>query len=305
MRRYYSIVAFAALLIFAPGAFADSMTFTDPGSNVWAGVYVNPYTGVDNTNGMVLTLYCDDWNTEFSGNPTWLAAIAPLVPSAFPTDGPAAYAATNFLFGGITSAYDFTLDATNHIKATEVDFTVLSAVAYYRYLEAAYLFGQIQNTTDATTRQQLSAAAWTLFVDGNGDPTHVSQLVGAINSTGYGPAVVADLTAAASAAGTPARPNYQVGSGWHVVTPASGFVMQEFMYDPPPCAGAGEYPPAGNCVGRLRQRPRPALVVGTTEVSLLKRVVSRRGNGLLSRRTVVVFLSRRFSFRWAVGGYLS
>jgi hypothetical protein len=223
MRRCYSIVAFAALLIFAPGAFADSMTFTDPGSNVWAGVYVDPYTGVDNTNGKVLTLYCDDWNTEFSGKPTWTAAIAPLVPSA----------ATNFRFGGITSAYDFTLDASDNIQATQ--YTALNFPGpYYLYLEAAYLFGQIQNTTDATTRQQLSAAAWTLFVDGNGDPTHVSQLVGAINSTGYGSAVVADLTAAASAAGTPASPNYQVGSGWYVVTPAPGFVMQEFMYDPPP-----------------------------------------------------------------------
>jgi hypothetical protein len=43
MARYSYIIAFAVLLIFAGGAFADSMTFTNPGSNVWQGVYVNVY----------------------------------------------------------------------------------------------------------------------------------------------------------------------------------------------------------------------------------------------------------------------
>src|ERR1039458_8720529 len=75
MTRYSYIIAFAVLLIFAGGAFADSMYFSDPGNNVWAGVYVDPYTGVDKDNNKTLTLYCDDWNTEFSGNPTWPAVI--------------------------------------------------------------------------------------------------------------------------------------------------------------------------------------------------------------------------------------
>ena len=222
MKRYSSIVAFAALLIFAPGAFADSMTFTNPGSNVWAGVYVNPYTGLDTTTNQVLTLYCDDYNTEFSGNPTWDAVITPLVP----------FQASRLLFGGITSAYDFTLEpSTTIIQATS--YTTLDFPGpYYLYLEAAYLFGQIQHTTDATTKQELSAAAWSLFVNSGS----VGTLVSAINNSGstFAVDVANDLTAAATAAGTPANPNSSVGSGWSVVTPASGVTMQEFFTDPPP-----------------------------------------------------------------------
>ena len=229
MRRCPCIIAFAALLIFAGGASADSMTFTDPGSNVWAGVYVNPYTGKDNTNGKVLTLYCDDWNTEFSGNPTWNAVITPLGSSA----------AANLRFGNATSAsvYDFTLNSDD-IQAT--NYTPLDFPGpYCLYLEAAYLFGQIQtlsseNQTTARriAEQEFSAAAWSLFVEGSS----VGTLVNAINNSGstFAVDVAHDLTAAASAAGTPAHPNYQVASGWYVVTPASGFVMQEFMYGPFP-----------------------------------------------------------------------
>ena len=211
MKRYSSIVAFAALSIFAPGAFADSMTFTDPGSNVWAGVYVDPYAGVDNNNGKVLTLYCDDYNTEFSGNPTWDAVITPLVPSPVPSSPSDAetYAATNFLFGNTTDAY-------------------------YKYLEAAYLFGQIQNTSVAITKQELSAAAWKLFVDGG----HVTQLNTAISNSGptFASDVATDLANAAFAAGSPTNLNYSVGSGWYVITPVLGgfYPMQEFFTDPPP-----------------------------------------------------------------------
>jgi len=220
MRRYYSIVAFAVLLIFASGAFADEMYFSNPGSNVWQGVYVNPYTGLDNTNGKVLTLYCDDYNTEFSGNPTWEATIAPLSNGA------------GFLFSGVTYAdvYDFTLNGPS-IQATA--YTALNFPgAVYLYLEAAALFDRIQNTTDAITKQELSAAAWSLFVNSS----NVGTLVTAINNSGspFAVAVANDLTDAAAAAGTPANPNLSVGSGWYVVTPGSKFVIQEFMYDPSP-----------------------------------------------------------------------
>jgi hypothetical protein len=215
MARYSYIIAFAVLLVFAGGAFADSMTFTNPGSNVWQGVYVNPYTGLDTTDHTTLTLYCDDYNTEFSGNPTWEASIALLVPSPVPSSPSDAetYAATNFLFGRTPDAY-------------------------YMYLEAAYLFGQIRDTSVAVTKQELSAAAWTLFVDGN----NVTQLNTAISTSGstFASDVATDLDNAASAAGSPTNLIYSVGYGWYVVTPEAPAVgttdvypMQEFMYYSP------------------------------------------------------------------------
>jgi hypothetical protein len=225
MKRYSSIVAFAALSIFAPGAFADSMTFTDPGSNVWAGVYVDPYTGRDTTTNQVLTLYCDDYNTEFSGNPIWNANIAPLTPGG------------NFLFSNVTSAsvYDFTLDSSDDIQATA--YTTFPG-AFNLYLEAAYLFGRIQTLSPGTQttavqreEQELSAAAWSLFVNSGS----VSTLVTAINNSGstFAQDVANDLTAAATAA---SNPNFNVGSGWYVITPVPGgfYPMQEFLTDPPP-----------------------------------------------------------------------
>jgi hypothetical protein len=220
MTRYSCIFAFAVLLVFASGAFADEMYFSNPGSNVWQGVYVNPYTGLDTANGKVLTLYCDDYNTEFSGNPTWEATIAPLSNGA------------GFLFSGVTYAdlYYFTLNGSS-IQATA--YTALNFPgAVYLYLEAAALFDQIQHTTDAITKQELSAAAWSLFVNSS----NVGTLVTAINNSGspFAVAVANDLTDAAAAAGTPANPNLSVGSGWYVVTPGSKFVIQEFMYDPSP-----------------------------------------------------------------------
>src|ERR1017187_6623700 len=69
--------ALASMLILTGSAFADSFTFTSPGSVTWNGVYVNPYQANDNTQTQhnPLTIYCDDWNTDFSGNPTWNATV--------------------------------------------------------------------------------------------------------------------------------------------------------------------------------------------------------------------------------------
>jgi hypothetical protein len=235
MTRYSYIVAFAVLLVFASGAFADEMTFSNPGTNIWwngvVNVYVNPYTGLDDHNGQTLSLYCDDWNTDFSGNPTWNASVQSLNSSNV----------ASFLFGNVTyetgpgdpTVYDFTLDPSNHIQATTYTASSFPG-AFDLYLEVAVLFDGIQKTTDPIKQQELSAAAWSLFVNSS----NVGTLVAAINNSGstFAPDVANDLTAAAA---TVASQGAAIASGWEVVTPKPGsstdlYPMQEFLTDPPP-----------------------------------------------------------------------
>lgn len=243
MRQYSWIVTLAVSLLCATGAFADSMTFTNPGNNVWAGVYVNPYFGVDNTQDQLyhggaqypVTLWCDDWNTEFSGTPTWDSVIMPLAP---PTGSAAAYAQANFLFGNVTSVYNFTLDSTgNQIQWTPA-VTVNATDIYFRYLEAVYLFGKIQDAiathspTLATQEQEYSAAAWSLFVDA----ADVSGLASNVNNSGsaFAQAVAQDLSSAATGVGSVSNPS-RVGYGWYVIRPVTGgyYPMQEFLTNTP------------------------------------------------------------------------
>src|ERR1035437_111877 len=178
--------ALASMLILTGSAFADSFTFTSAGSVTWNGVYVNPYQAVDNTHTQYnpLTIYCDDWNTEFSGYPTWNATVYSLTAGNAP----------NFKYGTTTPNYNVALDTVNNILSVT---SSLTPTPFNRYLEAAWLDDQWRNvigTSAATadTQIKLAAAVWTLFVD----PTHVNGLIGAINSSGYATAVNDYLVAA-------------------------------------------------------------------------------------------------------------
>src|ERR1035438_7020037 len=99
------VTVLAMLLIGVTAASADEMQFSDPGSVIWwtpagpySGGYVSPYTGYDATTQETLTLFCDDYNTDFSGDPTWDATIYSLTPSTV----------SDYKYGSLTNAY--TLD---------------------------------------------------------------------------------------------------------------------------------------------------------------------------------------------------
>src|SRR5580765_8079415 len=125
-------VALASVLLLSGNAFADQFVFLSPGSVTWNGVYVNPYVAKDNTQPQGnLTIYCDDWNTDFSGNPTWNADVYTLT----------AGNVSHFKYGNTTPNYNVTLLANNHLSAE------LSATPtpFNRYLEAAWLDDQWRN----------------------------------------------------------------------------------------------------------------------------------------------------------------
>ena len=215
-------LTFATLVMVSGSAFADQFTFTSPGTVTWDGVYVNPYQATDNTQPQnnPLTIYCDDWNTEFSGNPTWNANVYALTP------GNVQY----LKYGGISSA-----------ESVSISGGVLSASSYSNpnvydlYLEAAYLDSQLQTVlaskpVNTTFQDEYAAANWLLFVNS----ANVGGLIGAINGSGtaFATAVYNDLSNAQSTVNS----NDVNPAGWDVIVPANSnsFAMQEFLVDPVP-----------------------------------------------------------------------
>jgi hypothetical protein len=202
--------------MFGGSALADQFYFQSAGNVTWSGVYVNPYVALDLTTPQnPLLIYCDDWNTDFSGNPTWNANVYALT----------ANNVSNFRYGNTTVNYDFTLH-TNQAGDSLTAYSSTTPDAFTRYLEAAWLDNQFQTLGgSAQTQIGIAAAEWTLFVDSN----HVAGLVNAINSTGYADAVYNYLQQAqnAVAAGYSAP-------GWDVMVPVgNSFPMQEFLVDAP------------------------------------------------------------------------
>ena len=220
--------ALASMLILTGSASADSFTFTSAGSVTWNGVYVNPYQANDNTQTQhnPLTIYCDDWNTDFSGNPTWNATVYSLNAVNEP----------NFKYANPTSDYIIGLNS-GHLSAT-LETSPPAWSPLQRYLEAAWLDDQWRNaigTSAATADLQikLAAAVWTLFVD----DAHVgspltdpnSGLIGAINNSGYATDVYNYLQEAQTAVTT----GRYTAAGWDVIVPDAAFPMQEFLVHAP------------------------------------------------------------------------
>ena len=227
-------LALAGLLVLSGSAFADNFQFSSPGSVTWNGVYVNPYSAtVDQAggtfaSGTVLTIYCDDWNTDFSGNPTWNATVYALTLGN----------TTNFKYGKTTPDFNVTLDTAHNTLGITSDPVTIPAGSFNRYLEAAWLDEQwldavTQGTATADMQKKLAAAVWTLFVDA----THVNDpnggLIGAINSSGY----ATDVYNYLQEAQTEVTTGGYLAAGWDVIVPvgnnSNGGPMQEFLVHTP------------------------------------------------------------------------
>jgi hypothetical protein len=226
-------ISLAGLIVMSGTAFADDFFyFKNAGNDVaWNGIYVNPYTAVDKSevNGPDLTIYCDDWNTDFSGNPYWYASVTAL------TDVQANNTLlSNLKYGSTTPNWNVKLNGT----MLETNGQSNNPSPLNRYLEAAWLDNQWRTGaygTSQDTEIELAAAVWLLFANDNAPTYHLDNLIGAINGSNYADAVFTYLQAAQTNA-----PNWNA-SGWSVITPDTSYFagtagqtingtgMQEFL----------------------------------------------------------------------------
>jgi hypothetical protein len=229
-------LALASLLV-SGSAFADEFHFLSPGTVIWNGVFVNTYLADNITNPAEnpLKIYCDDWNTDFSGTPTWTANVYTLTAGNL----------SNFKYGIAPQIYNVNLNLVTGYLSVAKD-TAPAWSPFQRYLEAAWLDQEWETLARAggvpavleDQQRKISAAMWTLFVDDShvgalGDhPT--DGLIGAINNTGFAVAVDAYLGAAQHAV-TPIAlgGDGYTAPGWDVIVPvgrnSNSQYMQEFL----------------------------------------------------------------------------
>ena len=168
-------------------------------------------------------MYCDDWNTDFSGNPTWNADVYALTADNMP----------NFKYGNPSSNYNVALDSGHNALSRRLKTRHrfgLRSTATWRPPGWTNSGGTSSGTSAATndTQIELAAAMWTLFVDSS----HVERTwsIGAINSSRYTRrGRVNDYLRQAQAAVTN---GYICGAGWDVIVAggSNSFPMQEFLY---------------------------------------------------------------------------
>jgi hypothetical protein len=218
-----SLVLAVASLLVSGSAFADEFYFSDPGTVTWNGVFVNPYSANNITHPAhnPLTIYCDDWNADFSGNPTWNADVYTLTAGNL----------SHFKFGDTTPKFDLTLSG-----GVLNSFSNPTPDPFQRYLEVAWLNEQWRQESSSNDLQsakedkqkRIFAAGWTLFVNSE----KVDGLIGAINTSGYGTDVYDYLGAAQTAVA-----GGYLAPGWDVVVPvglnSNGQEMQEFLVHMP------------------------------------------------------------------------
>ena len=187
------------------------------------GVYVNPYAGTDQTQNLSVSLYCGDWNTDFSGNPTWNANVYVLNAANVP----------NFKYGTTTQTYNLSLVNNGGTYSVSAINSANSPDAYHRYLEEAWLDDQTFSATNLQ-KEEIAAALWTLFVNSS----NVGTLVGDINTSGsdFVKAVYDYLQAANTAVTTKGylAPNWYVAVPTGLSLSGSGYTdggqaMQEFL----------------------------------------------------------------------------
>ncbi|HUJ50506.1 MAG TPA: PEP-CTERM sorting domain-containing protein [Bryobacteraceae bacterium] len=209
---------FALLIVLTagPGALlADNLTWGGTYVQAWQGFGTSPYTATDTslTPNQGMQIFCLDFNDEIAPPTAWTATIFTLSKSI--VDGTGAYAgqfaaqyggAYNNLVTaafnnpsdpkavgetkapqvsgqapGVVPPYAFNSDTSGHVSVSLAATNATSDPAYTRYLEAAWLFENIQSAPSGNynnTELIDQVAAWDLFVNGANLPALTADITG-------------------------------------------------------------------------------------------------------------------------------
>jgi hypothetical protein len=182
-----SLLFVVLLFLSTFSAFAEQFDWGNTYAQAWAGFGTGPYKALGSGANANITIFCVDFNDEIGPPFTWDATVRNLTPGSVQTNAQYGGNYNNLLntaYGGVApnqisgAPYIFvTDDAGGGYKADLTN----SPDAYSRYLEAAWLFSELQ---DAGPQSQLAliaqVAAWDLFVN----PSHIGELTAAIQGTG-------------------------------------------------------------------------------------------------------------------------
>ncbi len=169
--------------------FADNLNWGGTYQGVWSGFGTSPYTAIDTSqNNLVLQIFCLDYNDEIAPPTAWSATILNLNPSNVTNygqfggnygNGITPVAGANFAFSGDTPTA-----TPSDPNAGQYAVQIATNSPYIRYLEAAWLFSNIEqsllgkngdNVPNAIVSQ---VAAWDLFVEARNQATLRNEIDG-------------------------------------------------------------------------------------------------------------------------------
>ena len=165
------------MLLGAFAAFADQFVWGNTYAQAWQGVGTSPYTAYGSGANADITIFCLDFNDEIAPPFTWNATVWNLTQANVQTEAQYGGNYNNLL----NSAYQVShpgQQAPNQISGPPFVFVTddagggyvanltASSEAYTRYLEAAWLFSELEDAGGQSGLGLVAqAAAWDLFVN--------------------------------------------------------------------------------------------------------------------------------------------
>jgi hypothetical protein len=186
--KTHLLAALAVLTLGSTGLFADTLTWGGTYIADWDGFGTSPYTATDTsaTSNQGIQLFCLDFNDEIAPPDQWQANVYALSSSSVTNNAQYGGSYNNLLDTAASAAnktapqvYPFVFAGDPSAPAGYQ--VTLTQDPYTRYLEAAWLFTDIESAVsahpeDVNTDMIAQVAAWDLFVNSSNVGTLTSDI---------------------------------------------------------------------------------------------------------------------------------